>query len=97
VLGALLVTHEEGVLAKQRDDDERPLARVGVNCERGPESTAEVAEDAEREREREEEEETEWTLPPRSPSVCSALSALSAVEFLTLPPPERRSGRSRPR
>ena len=69
------------------------------------ESTAEVAEDAEREQEeevvveeeREEEEETEWTLPPRPPSNLSALSALSAVDFLTLPPPEHQSGRSRPR
>jgi hypothetical protein len=51
-LAALLVTHEERVLAKQSDDRERPLARDVVNCGRGLESTAEVAEvaeDAERE------------------------------------------------
>jgi hypothetical protein len=68
-----------------------------VNCERGPESTAEVAEDAEREEEKEEkveveewegeEEETEWTLPLLSLSIFSALSAPSAVDFPTLPPP----------
>jgi hypothetical protein len=53
------VTHEERVLAKQSDDSERPLTRDVVNCERGPDSTAEVAEDAEREEEEVDEREGE--------------------------------------
>jgi hypothetical protein len=103
VLSGLLVTHEERVLAKQSDDSERPLARDGVNCERGRESTAEVAEDAEREEVEEEEvEEREGRrrpsghfLPVLPPSALRSLRPLRWTSSRSHPPNVDLAGHGR--